>query len=111
MNAQRGCVTFNYNYSGYDVACRYYYGEDGGLVGIHKSIEPATDSETAGYINIATSMSQYMETVSSPSNYRLFSHPDGYYASLYKPSLNNKLDVFYAPTLEEAKNHPFVKYL
>ena len=109
-DTQRGCITYTYRYSGYFVAARYYYDEQNRLIGIHKSINPEEDTETTAYINIATSLSQYMETLTSGVSERLFSHPDGYYAALYTPTLNNKLDVFYAKELNDAKNHTFIKF-
>ena len=106
-DSQRGCITYYYNKSGYLIANRYYYSEEK-LCGIHKSIESPDDTETQAYINIATSLDEYMEAINgSSASGRIYSHPDGYYAVLYSPTMNQKHDIFYAASLEDAKSHPF----
>lgn len=111
-DSQRGCITFMYKKSGYYIANRYYYDAEDKLCGIHKSIESPDENETSAYINISNSLDEYMEYVSgSSSSGRIYQHPDGYYAVLFTPTKSGKHDVFYAPSLDEAKNHTFVKYL
>lgn len=108
-NEQRGCVTFSYQIGTYFIVTMYYY-SDGKLCGIHKTVEAPSDTETTAYINISNSMGEYMEFVSgSSSSGRIYKHPSGYYAVLYTPHLNETYDIYYAPTLEDAKNHPFTR--
>lgn len=107
-DTQRKCETYQYTpNSGYIVTMRYYFNENG-LCGIHKIVNPNGDSETIAYMNIATGLSEYMEHVSYTTP-RTFSHPSGYYAALYTPSLNKNFDIYYAPTLDEALAHSFTK--
>lgn len=108
-NEQRGCITFSYKIGEYYIVTMYYY-SDGKLCGIHKTVEAPNDTETTAYINISNSMGEYMEFVSgSSSSGRIYEHPSGYYAVLYMPHLNDTHDIYYAPTLEDAKNHTFVR--
>lgn len=107
-DTQRQCETYQYTTnSGYGVTVRYYFKENE-LCGIHKVVNPNKDSESVAYMNIATGLSEYMERVSSNTP-RTFSHPSGYYAALYTPSLNKNFDIYYAPTLDEALAHSFTK--
>lgn len=108
-NEQRGCQTFSYKIGDYYIVTMYYY-SDGKLCGIHKTVEAPNDTETEAYINISNSLKEYMEFVSgSSSSCRVYEHPSGYYAALYSPHLNDIHDIYYAPSLEDAKNHPFTK--
>lgn len=106
-NEQRKCQSYSYYIGDYFVVNMYYF-SDGRLIGIHKTVDPQSETETEAYISISSSLNEYAEFISGSSlSCRIYNRPSSYFAAMYTPSLNDTFDIYYAPTIDDAKNHTF----